>query len=104
MINVDTNILHAQPDGNPHWYFDGLHCELYFVEKDGQIVRFRLSFENRTIEGVRNHNMRYIEDGHENGKKISAGSAEQLHRFINNIEGLAEGVRAQLNDIVNGHY
>ncbi|MDH5719973.1 MAG: PilZ domain-containing protein [Spirochaetia bacterium] len=87
LTNVTSKILAAQKDGTPRWFFDGGLCELYFVENENLIKRYRLSFQGHSLEGGESKRPEYIGAGLSG--KLTHEIAEKLKRFIENIEGLA---------------
>ena len=104
---VEKLDLKPQPDGDPHWFFDGNDSELYYVMNKGRLVRFRLSFLNRYLEGkqgekprfgkydagvagaVRHPGTRTIK----NSEKIPQKEIEFLLRYVHHIQKLDEQVK-----------
>jgi len=86
LTGVKPGILEKQKDGQPHWYFDGNACELYFVEDNNFIKRYRLTFQNHHLEGGEDRKPEYT--GHDFNKKMNHDIAQKLIRFIENIDGL----------------
>lgn len=51
MVEVKREILKDEPDGDPRLFRGRNNCELFLVEKNGQLVRFQLSIFGNYIEG-----------------------------------------------------
>ena len=100
MTNVAESALRPQPDGNPHWFFDGLSNELYFVEKNNVIQRFRINTAGHFISYTPGRKV-YIE---EENDLIALGTlpvlVDELTKFVLSIEGIDKNHRASILDIL----
>ncbi len=48
---INPAVLKQDPRGTPHWFVAENNSELYYVEKDGALVHFRLSVFGNSIDG-----------------------------------------------------
>lgn len=51
---INPEMLEAQPDGNPHFFAGPNQCELFYVENQGRLIRFSLTFLGNHLEGLEN--------------------------------------------------
>ena len=100
---VNQSILREQPDGKPHWFFDGSGGELYFVERNGKIGRYSINFKNHHIEGAIDKRpivRAELETGHA-AVTMTDKVREQFLRFLNNIENLEDEYLQRLVALIN---
>ena len=90
---VDETLLRQQPDGKPHWHFDGSGGELYFIEKDNEIVRYRLTCDGISAEGSKGHPLRItrLVDDEIVSVPLDERISKVILKFLNNIDNLDPG-------------
>ena len=107
---VDNSKLKSQIDGSPHWYFDGYDCELFYIVKAGELVRYRVAFLGRYFEGKPGKPPRYATykaDVHEGlrmpGSKIvhdrsniSSNDIENVIKFLTHVENFDDEYKKQV--------
>ena len=100
--------LKPQSDGVPNWFYDGYDCELYYIEKDGCLIRFRISFLGIYLESQTPGTPRYAQYETDtisstgmsaskivnNKSYINSKEKETLLKFITYIEGLNSEFRS----------
>ena len=59
MVKVNPAMLKKVDDGEPHWFKGGSDCEFYYVQKEDQLQRFRLSFLGNHLEYDPESGLRY---------------------------------------------
>ena len=104
---IDKSRLRLQYDGEPFWYFDGYDSELFFIVKNNELVRYRISFLDNYIEAMTGTTPRYINNRTNFQKQsgysglqpvkdrdhIRVSEVERLLRFVNHVENLAPRYR-----------
>ena len=100
---VNSEILKTESDGTPHLFRGSDSGELFFVESDGKLLRFQLSFFGNYIEGGDGQKTKFghvhAETGRDKPKhkgsslvqlssQAPEGVKELAKRFIMNIPGL----------------
>lgn len=84
LAEVNPEILKEETDGTPKLYRSSKNCELFFVESEGRIVRFQLSFLGHFFEGARGQPLKYgFIHGDDKEKPKYKGSS--LVRFTSNV-------------------
>lgn len=86
MTRVNNQILAPQPDGKPHWYFDGINSELYYIEHRDAIIRYRITWLDNELSGNTSGTKRFVKGGIE--QKMPQNVKAELIRFIQHIEEL----------------
>jgi len=94
MVHVNPSTLQQQQDGQPHWLFDGHKSQLYFIESNGIVGRFKISWQehnfSRDIHG-RVHYEKNGKPGQASREDISA-----IIRFLGHIENLENSFLGQI--------
>ena len=111
---VNSNFLKKPEDGEPRWFRGKDNCELYYVENEGRIVRFNLTFFGNHIEGGDKLPLRYGEvvvddeitdaDGYKIKETalirprgaLSPEVMGMTFKFVANIDSLSESHRSEL--------
>lgn len=108
---LNPSILKPDPDGDQVYLTGEDRCELHYVEKDEALVKFSISIMGNYIEVDKDKNVYYgrIEEdtNAEEGKykasnlvhrtKLNSKDAiNNIERFINNIDEIPEGYKAQM--------
>ncbi|MDH5716556.1 MAG: hypothetical protein OEZ22_02835 [Spirochaetia bacterium] len=86
MYGVKKDFLIKQPDGNPFWFFDGEKNELYYIENNSQMIRYRICLSNYIIQKNKNEKLEYYDSNYES--KLNKVIIEKFIRFVYNIDGL----------------
>lgn len=94
LTHVDDGILEKQEDGAPHWFFDGHACQLYYVEKNNQLLRYRLSYYEHEVHGASEKNPVYFSE--EQPGNIPENVLKSLLSFVQHIEEVSGECRTQL--------
>lgn len=113
MISVRPELLQEDPDGTPHWIHGKNNCELFYISRGEQVVRFNLTFFGNYIEGGAEMRAKYgqiVEDDDGAGKprhkasalvRWDASLASQLEayavRFLASIPHLEDAHRKELS-------
>ncbi|MEK6706466.1 MAG: hypothetical protein AABZ06_11835 [Bdellovibrionota bacterium] len=94
---VPDDILKPVAEGNPHWYCGGNNCELYFVENEGELLWFNISFLGNYIEGGNDMPVRFgyevLDDNAKAGRirwdnTLAESLSDLAVRFLNSIKDL----------------
>lgn len=102
MAHLGPEVLPPHDDGTPHAFHGEQNSELFFVERDGRIVHFRLAFLGNYLEGgegrpvrfgviTREHDLAPEHTDHATVhflQNIDAGQLAATMRFIGAIPGL----------------
>ncbi|MBK9519965.1 MAG: hypothetical protein IPO09_22100 [Anaeromyxobacter sp.] len=105
MAPVEADRLPRQDQGAAHWFHGRENCELYYVEQEGVLLRFHLSFLGNFLEGGADQPVRFgvltrdrALDTERPGdvhwfRMINAEQLATTIRFVSGIPGLEPGHR-----------
>jgi hypothetical protein len=102
-VKVDPKYHKQEPDGPTHWVH-GDHCDLYYVEQPGGILRFRLTFLGNHFDGGVGAPLRFgavVTDAPDEGvrvkgtelldeRPISPEMVELARKFLSQLAALPE--------------
>lgn len=96
---ADDRIGKDTVSGIAHWYTDDLNCDLYYIEKLGKVISYRIIYFDYLVEfnepssallRIGNH---ILKPNDKSLEQLKSG----LMRFVNNIEDLNHDHRIQIN-------
>ena len=105
MVRVEVGPHQHRGEGTPHWFHGLENSELYYVERAGQVLRFRLCFLANFLEGGQGQPVRFgvltcdrdlssDKAGEVHWlRKINAEQLSTTIRFVSGIPGLDPGHR-----------
>lgn len=107
-------MLKGEPDGEPYLFFGSNSCEIFFVAKDSELLRFQLTFFGNHAEGglglklkigsiVTDESSAPRMKGSDLIRWDSRPTAAQFlmfNRFIQNVKGLPDFAREQILKIL----
>lgn len=115
LYKANPEVLQAVPDGVPHWLHARNNCELYFVTRSDQTVRFNISFFGNYVEGGREMPTRFgqVVEGENTEKPSHKGSSlvrwdsrlakdlvVPIIRFVENVEHLTFEQRKEIVEMI----
>lgn len=117
MISVKPELLQEDPDGTPHWIHGKNNCELFFISRGDEVIRFNLTFFGNYIEGGKLMKPKYgqiMEEDDGLGKprhkssalirwdsELAAQLEPYAHRFLASVPHLEEPYKSALSRMLS---
>ncbi len=113
---MDPNRLAPRKEGKPYWFFSDSSKEVFYLEKDGKVTFFQISYKGKILERNANgkFNIGVVEEAkvahHKGSDLISVESdidltvIKSIIRFLEGVLEMDESHRKQIISSIEKHY